>query len=360
MLPYFALVGVPAVIALLNRIISLKFKKVSLRYLVMGSFFCGLIVLLSLRGLDCGIDLPNYKLFFDFSHYRPFGFVRERYGIEAGYHLVEYIVALFTQNFQVLLTVIACLSVIPVWFMYAKESEIPFLTIVMFLTLVPFGMYFSGLRQVVAMAFVVPAYYCMKNKKLLWFLAVTVVAMLFHTSTIFIVVLYPLYHVRVTKKWLYVTVPVMALLFIFNEYVFDTLFNLFGGKYADRYAEMEGDGSAYLFMIMLVAFAVISFLFVDDKTVDKDIIGLRNILLLAICIQFFAPVHPLAMRMNYYFLMFVPILIPKVLKKCRPEVKQISMIVMIVLAIFFAVWFFYDAYTDEDILQVFPYVAYWQ
>ena len=360
MLPYYALVGIPALIALVNRIINIKFKKVSLKVLVISSFFLGMIVLLALRGMECGIDLPNYKTFFDFSHYRPFSFVRIKYGIEVGYHLVEYIVALCTQNFQILLAVVACVSVIPVWIMYAKESDMPYLTIVLFLTLVPFGMYFSGLRQVVAMAFVVPAYYCMKHKKLVWFLIVTFIAMLFHTSTIFIIVLYPLYHVRITKKWLYFTVPIMALIFIFNEYVFDTLFMLFGGKYVDRYAEMEGDGAAYLFMIMLVGLAVISFLITDDKQIDNDIIGLRNILLLAICVQFFAPVHPLAMRMNYYFLMFVPMLIPKVLRKSRPEVKQITTAISIVLTIFFTFWFFYDAHTDVDILEVFPYVPFWR
>ena len=358
MLPYYVLVGVPALIALINRIINIKKKDFSLKHLIMGSFFVILIVLLSCRSIYCGIDLMNYKTFFDFSHYRPFDFVRVKYGIEVGYHIIEYLVALCTQNFQILLSVIACIALIPVWIMYTKESEMPFLTIVLFLTIVPFGMYFSGLRQVIAMAFVVPAYYCIKHKKLVWFLIISVIAIFFHSSSLVIMVLYPVYHVRITKKWLWFTVPIMGLIFIFNEYVFDVLLMVLGGKYLDRYAEMENSGSAYLFLIMLVAFAIYAFAVTDDKAIDSDLVGMRNILLLSICIQCFAPIHPLAMRMNYYFLMFVPMLIPKVIKKSRPETKQIVMFSSVALMVFFTFWFFYDAYVGEDILQVFPYIPF--
>ena len=128
----------------------------------------------------------------------------------------------------------------------------------------------------------------------------------------------------------------------------------------DRYADYETTGAAYMFLIMLIGFAVYSFVVTDDKTLDGDVIGLRNILLLAICIQCFAPIHPLAMRMNYYFLPFIPILLPKVVKQSRPQMKQIVNISVIAISIFFAIWFLYDVHTDEDILQIFPYVPFWR
>ena len=359
MLPYYVLIGLPALVALINRIINVKYPKLNLKGLIMGIFFAFFLALLALRGLSCGVDLVNYKTFFDFSHYRPFDFVRIKYGIEFGYHLIEYVVALFTQNFQILIAVVGAASIIPIWIMYTKESDSPFLTIVLFLTVVPFSIYFSGLRQALAMAFIVPAYYCTKHKKLIWFLIITLVAMFFHASVAVMAVIYPIYHVRITKKWLYFTVPIMVLILIFNEAVFEFLLNLLGGKYMDRYAEYETTGAAYMFLIMLIAFAVYSFVVTNDKELDRDVIGLRNILLLAICIQCFAPIHPLAMRMNYYFLPFVPLLLPKVVKQSRPEMKQIVNISVIAMSLFFAAWFLYDVHTDEDILQIFPYVPFW-
>ena len=360
MLPYYVLIGLPAFITLINRIINVKHKKLSLKHLIFGAFFLFLLGMLSLRGLHCGIDLVNYKTFFDFSHYRPLDFVRVKYGIELGYHIIEYIVALCTQNFQVLLTVLACASVIPIWILYAKESSTPFLTIVLFLNVVPYALYFSGLRQALAMAFIVPAYYCAKNKKLIWFLIITVISIFFHASALVIVVIYPLYHVRITKKWLYFTVPIMVLILIYNEAVFGFLLQLLGGKYMDKYVDYETAGGAYMFLIMLIAFAVFSFVVTDDKKIDGDLIGLRNLLLLAICIQCFAPIHPLAMRMNYYFLPFIPILVSKVVKQRRPEMKQIANIATIALSVFFAVWFLYDIHVDEDILQIYPYIPFWR
>ena len=360
MLPYYVLVGLPALIAIINRIINSKHKDFLLKKLIMGVFFAMFIILLALRGLACGIDLVNYKTFFDFSHYRPFDFVRVKYGIELGYHFIEYIIAGFTQNFQVLLAVIGAASVIPVWIMYSKESSNPFLTIVLFLTVVPFTLYFSGIRQALAMAFIVPAYYCAKNKKLILFIIITIISVFFHASSLVIIVIYPLYHVRITKKWLYFTVPIMVLILIYNEAVFGFLLQMLVGKYMDKYVDYETAGGAYMFLTMLVAFAVFSFVVTDDKKIDGDLIGLRNLLLLAICIQCFAPIHPLAMRMNYYFLPFIPILISKVVEQRRPEMKQIVKIAVLAMSVFFTIWFVYDMYTGEDILQVFPYVPFWR
>ena len=61
---------------------------------------------------------------------------------------------------------------------------------------------------------------------------------------------------------------------------------------------------AFTMLMLFVMFAVFAFLVPDDATLDAETIGLRNFLLLSIVLQMFAPLHTLAMRMNYYYIIF--------------------------------------------------------
>jgi len=79
-----------------------------------------------------------------------------------------------------------------------------------------------------------------------------------------------------------------------------------------------------------------------------------------VCIQMFAPVHGLVMRVNYYFLPFVPVLIPRIVRRAKESMRQLVLISMIVMYSFFTVYFFYHAYTGADILRIYPYIPFWK
>ena len=123
---------------------------------------------------------------------------------------------------------------------------------------------------------------------------------------------------------------------------------------------MVSNTGAYNVLVLFVLFLVYSFVMVNDNNADKDFIGLRNFMLAATCIQFFASLNSVAMRVNYYFIVFIPILISKVYNRCEGNKKNIALIGNTVMISFFFLYFFYSAYTGKDILQIFPYKAFWQ
>ena len=92
---------------------------------------------------------------------------------------------------------------------------------------------------------------------------------------------------------------------------------------------------------------------------DESFIGLRNLLLLATFIQVFASINTIVMRLNYYVLVFLPILIPKVKINCKREFKRISYVAELVMMVFFTFYFFYNGYTGADILNIYPYIPMW-
>ena len=150
----------------------------------------------------------------------------------------------------------------------------------------------------------------------------------------------------------------MIALFIFNEEIFSFL-RLFIEQYTVYDGTMVHTG-AYMMLILFVFFAVFAFVVPDENLIDKETIGLRNLLLLSIVIQMFAPLHSLAMRMNYYYLVFIPLLMPKIVE-CRSEKwKQVATLGRNVIVIFFLFYFFFIKVNGEGNLNVFPYHFFWE
>lgn len=319
------------------------------------AFMLVLFLLLACRGIKCGIDTKQY--FRLFNEYRTQSVVQllSSYEHEFGYKLINRLIGIITSNYQVVLAVTAAICVYPLWHFYRRESENQLLSIALFLTVAPFVMYFSGIRQAIAMSLGIPAWYAAKNKKLWRFVAVVVLAVQFHRSACMLFLLYPLYHVNITKKWLWFVIPCMIAVYAFRSVVFGFLFTLLWREY-----NLTSATGATNILILLVLFGVYSYIIPDEEAIDKDTSAMRNILLLSIVLQIFAMLHPLSMRMNYYFLIFVPILIPKIAKRSKKEFYEVAQLSVLVMTIFFFCYFIKSAITDDDALNIFPYISFLQ
>jgi len=80
-------------------------------------------------------------------------------------------------------------------------------------------------------------------------------------------------------------------------------------------------------------------------------------------LQFFASVFGNAMRMNYYFILLIPIAIGKSLNCVKDNYRQVARVGEIVIASFFTVYFLYNIYissiTGISGLDTVPYVPFW-
>ena len=122
--------------------------------------------------------------------------------------------------------------------LYMKESNHNLLTIALFMGLAPFSMFFSGLRQSIAMGIGAICYLCCKEKKPASFLLLVFLAYLFHQSAAILLLMYPMIHLRVTKKWIPLVVVVVAGCFVFRNQIFGFALR-FSDKYESRYVISE-------------------------------------------------------------------------------------------------------------------------
>lgn len=358
MIPYFLLILLPVFIGIISQKYRLKVGKKTIYETNSASidFFMVIFwVMLALRGLECGSDTNQYlNLYKQYSTSSLFTLFVE-YDHELGYKLLNKWIGVTIDSYQVLLGITSVICVVPLWYIYKKESEHPILSIVLFLTVAPFMMYFSGIRQAMAMSFGILAWYAAKHKKRIWFAVIVFMAIQFHISALVLIIIYPLYYARITKKWLWGIIPCMWGIYIFRIPIFNFLIKFLWKEY-----NMTPETGATTVLILLIIFGIYSYFVSDEKLLDEDTVALRNILLLAIAIQCFAPVHPLSMRMNYYFLIFIPLLIPKIAYRSKRQYKEIARLSVWVMIIFFSGYFIKKVITDDDALNIIPYIPFWR
>lgn len=339
-------------------------EEVSEKNFAIPVFFCLLWILLACRGIDIGKDTRNYQWFFE--QYANGSFLQALTGeLEPLFGLLNWLLSKLTGgNFQVYLGIVAAITIIPIALLYNQDKRHSYLKIILFLNMSVFVMLFSGIRQAIAMGIGLIAFQFVKKKKLILFLIMVVVAMAVHQSAFMLFFMYPLYYLKLNKKHAFFVIPLIALVFVFNEPIFKVLLNiisLLGTRY-DDYVVIENTG-AITMIVCFAAFTLFAYIIPDDIKVDAEFIALRNYLVLVTILQCFAPLHNLAMRMNYYYILFVPIVIPKVIDYAEIRWREVAKLAEIVLCVFFTLYFIFTVYTGcqsgGGSLDTYPYIPFW-
>lgn len=319
-------------------------------------FFLLLTVLVMFRHETVGNDTRNYIHYFLKYSKSTWGKLGS-YSTEDGFTYFNKLISIFSKEPHFYLAVAAVVVNALIYPTYKRLCIDASLTAVLFCNMSVFVMMFSGIRQMLAVGVGCVAYEFTRNRKPIPFVIAVCIAMSFHTSAFMLAFMYPMYHAKITKKWLLVVIPVMAVVFVFNRQIFSVL-----GLFLERYTKYDASitqTGAYTMLFLFAAFAVFSFIIPDESHLDKETVGLRNFLLLALMIQMFAPLHTIAMRMNYYYIIFIPLLLPKIIAERSKRWNQVATLSRHVMLIFFLVYFFMNAYGDGG-LHVFPYHFFWE
>ena len=350
MVPYYFLVFVPVIFSLI-RIKPLD-EKVQKRIAVIA-FFSILFLLLSLKAITVGNDTGGYLYKFNYISDLSWGEAIST-TTEPAFVVLEKTVQLFTMDYQVFLTIVAAIIVVPVAWIYARESEIVAMMIAVLLIQSNFSMFFSGIRQCISISLGIIAFELVKRKKIVFFLLIVLLAYWFHNSAFMLIFMLPLYYFEITQRRLIIVVPIIIVMLIFNRQIFTFLQQFI----TDIYSGSIKETGAYTMLVVFVLFGVFAYLFPDEDEMDADTRAMRNYLVLAIVIQIFASVHPLAMRMGYYYTIFIPILLPKIVVKSTVW-RQFAITAAVAMTVFFFLYFFIKT-PSENQLHIFPYRFFWE
>ena len=358
MWPYVLLVGLPLVLQfnISDCVISLDKQNTRCNKRAFYGFWIWLFFMVAFRHETIGNDTLVYKYIFQFIKKNNWVTALNR-SPEIGYSFVNKLISLFTDDFRWLLILSAFFSIYFVARAYIKYSNDAILTIALFINISNFVMLFSGIRQAISISLGMLAFEFTRHKKFLPFIFVTLITMSIHISSFMILFMYPLYHINLKRKHLIFVIPILSIIWIFNQRIF-TFLSAVLLQFTDYDTNIRGTGSITM-LLLFVIFTVFSYLIPDESKIDADTRGMRNYLLLALALQMFAPLHPLAMRMNYYYIIFIPLLIPKIINCRSNRFSQVAVVARYFIVAFFLVYFFITAPTD-NVLHTFPYRFFWQ
>lgn len=268
---------------------------------------------------------------------------------EWGYILFNRILGYISTDYQCLLIGCAIASIVPIGIMIWKNSEDPVFAMIVYLGLPCALVPFSALRQGIAIGICCMAYPLIQKKQRIKFILLVLFASLFHYSAFFFAIAYPLYHLKLSRPVRMASIPALAVIFA-GRY---PLFAIFS-KIFKKSAVMEQTGAFALMLVfaLVYAFCVV---FVHNEN-DK---GFLNVFYMACAVQCFGGVFSIAMRVGYYFMPALVIVLPNIIQNMRnPNNKKISRTCVMAA---FAIYGLYSLYSSGiGWAMTYPYHFFWQ
>ena len=307
MIYYLGLIGVIS----LFRLISLKYdsRKSLKNFYIFSVIF--VILFQGLRSFSVGTDLNAYiPAFSDIGENISFLNGKISYkSFEIGYIFLNKVLYMIGINERLFLCIIAAIVQIPIFITIYKNSDSPLLSILVYFAFGNFFMTFSGLRQSISMSLCFAAYEFIKRRKLIKFVLLILFSALFHKSALICLILYPVYHIKLSRKYMPLLFVAIIVIFLLRNQIFIFLSKLYYGE-----AKPISNTGAYTMFFMYLILLMISFI---NKDPDKDYIGLRNILFMLVCIYALASVHDYVVRIGCPLTLYLSIFVPKILKNLK-------------------------------------------
>lgn len=328
MLIYLALFGMAGGLILFEK--YSKMKKSIKRILVCTGLALAVFLMFALRHQSMGIDLHYLKDYGYLGSFEKIGskswkevLTMESYqNYERGYILFNKLVASVSMERQFFLAVCAFCSVAPIAWTIYKKSESPALSFIAYMGMPFFVLTFSGLRQSIAIGLCVWALSFVQEKKPVRFVLLVLLASTFHSTALLFLAAYPAYYIRLSRRLRWATVFLLPLVYLHAAVLFPFVSIFMGG------AVMDNNGAVELFLVFMGVYALcISMLknsgtrqkgyadmLMNKDTVSPDQEGLLNLFWIGCACQGFSGVFALALRLAYYFLAPLVLLLPSLVK----------------------------------------------
>lgn len=324
--------------------------------------FLVLIVVGSIRSTEVGGDLWHYLRAYD------------RFGVEKWSDLFAnrtkygYIFAIVSKlaysidpSPQTFLSVMSVASLLPVYYFIKKYSVNKLMSVFIYIT---FGFYtntFNSIRASLALGVGLMMMKFIIERKLLKFLIGVAIAAEIHITFIPFILLYPLYRMKITEKYLYLSIGI--------SFAFSQLMSLWqhiaaiGASYDSAYSNLERTTGGYTLLLLTVSITIV-FYYINKKKMDEASQLFSHCLILACCILAFATCFNVLTRIALFFyivlVVFFPLTIQKFEKKTTRKIA--SLLTYLLFFIYFVLFVMHpsDKFEGSNYQKTIPYTTFWE
>ena len=183
-----------------------EIKKSSRNNIVCLTIVSAAMIMMSyLRADTVGIDYKQYADYFTQVRNGGWSFLissANGYRIEPGYSLLNYIVSLFTGDVHIFMLIVSIIIVCLTAVLLYRYSPVPWIGMFVFASFGFFGNSLSFIRQSIAVAVYLFAVHFLKDKKLLPYILIVLLAASFHKAILIMIPVYFIAHIKVNWKTL--------------------------------------------------------------------------------------------------------------------------------------------------------------
>lgn len=265
------------------------------------SFFLFLFIA-GFRGENVGKDISQYKLIFELRN--NYGILDSITGVEPLFMAMTQLIGKITDNFQIMLFIYSFIAIIGPLYLINKYSSNVYYSLFLYIAMGFQATSFSGLRTAMAMSILCFAYEKAKNRELLKFLLMVIIACLFHRTALAFLIVYPLIPMKLTIKKVGLVGIGALIIYLFGKRIFSliTTISMFR-KYSQF---IRNTGSISFALVILIIFIILMVYYNNVKNKYGNVDHWYLMLLVAFLVQLAGLYNTNIMRLTYYF--YVPVL----------------------------------------------------
>ncbi len=227
-------------------------------------------------------------------------------GSNAGFHRLMKLVADLTGGrYQIFIILVALTYMVPFTFIIRKYSADPFQSILMFLGLMLYPFHFNALKQSVAMGFVLLAFDAVMERRPVRFVALVLLASLFHFPSIIFLPAYFLARMSLGRRYLVMLAVLLFIVYISRERLLALMLTAYDTRIYD--SDMRFLANKVIIMIGIAALGV---LLREPRKEDSLYSALMAFMGVAIVLQTFAGYNNTFERLADYYFQFTVLLLP--------------------------------------------------
>lgn len=254
-----------------------KNYKSSKHYLFLTFAIIGILIMF--RSVTVGNDTDVYTyLFKTIASTKDINLYIKNSRFESGYIYLNWFLSKISDNPQILFIVTGFFTALSFKRFIYQYSEMPWMSVLMYMTLQFYDLSLTGVRQIIAIAILLYSYDFIVKRKPIIFTILVLLATTIHTSAILFLILYPLASRKQTKKFYIISGSISVVVFASFSYVL-TFMNRIFPQYIKYFL---GDNSSYSASATLAVFLMLGLwvvIFAISRRIESkqsSLVGARN------------------------------------------------------------------------------------
>lgn len=216
-------------------------------------------------------------------------------------------------KYEVAIFTIAAFSAIALGVIVHKYSPSPFWSYTMWIAMGFYMFTYSGLKQTIAMAFLMLALIGIMENRFWLFLGMNLLAGWFHAPSLVFLIAYPFSRMEFDKKYLVTIIGLMAVVFVLRGPIVGFMSELYYED-SDGLTAAEGIGGRFLMMAFIMMLSIVLRPLRKGDVVYNKVF---NIMVVAMALQIFSAFDNNFTRLADYYFQFVVLFMPLMLQNAQ-------------------------------------------